>query len=213
MAKKKIEETTEEVVEQEESNDSFKENMTMLESILNDDSNSLGDLGDLEFGDSLQDKQPTPYTTDLLNDFEKLDGTLTPEQFASLVEYVKGGTRPDFMEVILTQTNDKLSEMLKVMVVLELLRLPALYDYLNALHKNMLDPTAIKDMTYAEISAEAVNIQKEIADILNLSLKVTTNLSSVNQIPTKVEKLASALLSVSDATRQRIEEIIARDMK
>lgn len=191
----------------------FVTNMSVLESILNEDSNSLGDLGTIDLSSDLNEKKPTPYTTDLLNEFEKLDGSLTSEQFESLVKYVKGGERPDFMETILTQTNDKLTEMLKVMVVLELLRLPALYDYLNALHKNLLDPKSIETMSYEDISAEAVNIQKEISDILNLSLKVTTTLSSVNQIPTKVEKLASALLSVSEQTRQRIEEIIARDMK
>ena len=172
-------------------------------------------LPDINFGDiNLADiKDPVPYTTELLNSLEKIEGTITPEQFESLVNYVKGSERPEFVEMILTQTNDKLTEMLKVMVVLELLRLPALYDYLNALHKNMLDTSAIKNMTYEDISKEAVNIQKEISEILNLSLKVTTNLSSVNQVPTKVEKLANALMAVSDQTRQRIEEIIASDMK
>lgn len=158
-------------------------------------------------------KEPTPYTTELLDNIQKIDGTLTPEQFESLVNYVKGSERPDFVETILTQTNDKLTEMLKVMVVLELLRLPALYDYLNALHKNMLDTAAIKNMSYEDISKEAVNIQKEISEILNLSIKVVTNVSSMNQVPTKVEKLANALLGVSEQTRQRIEEIIASDMK
>lgn len=153
------------------------------------------------------------YTTELLNSMKELKGTLTSEQFNSLVEYVRGGQRPDFMDVMLTQTNDKLTEMLKVMITLELLRLPALYDYLNSLHSTMLDVNAIKNMTYEDMSKEAANIQKEISEILNLSLKVTTTLSSNNQMPTKVERLANALLAVSDSTRQRIEEIIAMESK
>lgn len=177
-------------------------------------------IADIELPDNIFEsinmdelREPTAYTTELLENIQKIEGTLTPEQFESLVNYVKGSERPEFVETILTQTNDKLTEMLKVMVVLELLRLPALYDYLNALHKNMLDTSAIKNMTYEDISKEAVNIQKEISEILNLSIKVVTNVSSMNQVPTKVEKLANALLGVSEQTRQRIEEIIASDMK
>lgn len=208
------EETTE--PQEKKSPEEIKETIDAMEAIFNEsdtEETALSGLNGLAFDDIDLSKEPTPYTTELLDNIQKIDGTLTPEQFESLVNYVKGSERPDFVETILTQTNDKLTEMLKVMVVLELLRLPALYDYLNALHKNMLDTTAIKNMTYEDISKEAVNIQKEISEILNLSLKVTTNLSSVNQVPTKVEKLANALLGVSDQTRARIEEIIASDMK
>lgn len=176
------------------------------------DLESIVNLGE-DLNDSLSLNENPVYSTDLLNSLKELKGTLTTEQFNSLVDYVQGGVRPDFMDVMLTQTNDKLSEMLKIMVMLELLRLPALYDYLNSLHSTMLDVNAIKDMSYEDMSKEAVNIQKEISEILNLSLKVTNTLSNVNQVPTKVERLANALLAVSDSTRQRIEEIIAMESK
>lgn len=176
------------------------------------DLESIVNLGE-DLNDSLSLNENPVYSTDLLNSLKELKGTLTTEQFNSLVDYVQGGARPDFMDVMLTQTNDKLSEMLKIMVMLELLRLPALYDYLNSLHSTMLDVNAIKDMSYEDMSKEAVNIQKEISEILNLSLKVTNTLSNVNQVPTKVERLANALLAVSDSTRQRIEEIIAMESK
>ena len=178
---------------------------------------TIADLDSLVLEDAVDESvfdKPNPlYTTELLNSMKELKGTLTSEQFNAMVEYVRGGERPDFMDIMLTQSNDKLSELLKVMVMLELLRLPALYDYLNSLHSTMLDVNAIKDMSYEDMSKEATNIQKEIADILSLSMKVTTSLSNSNQIPTKVERLANALLAVSDSTRQRIEEIIAMESK
>jgi len=178
---------------------------------------TIADLDSLVLEDDVDESvfdKPNPlYTTELLNSIKELKGTLTSEQFNAMVEYVRGGERPDFMDIMLTQTNDKLSELLKVMVMLELLRLPTLYDYLNSLHSTMLDVNAIKDMSYEDMSKEATNIQKEIADILSLSMKVTTSLSNSNQIPTKVERLANALLAVSDSTRQRIEEIIAMESK
>lgn len=197
------EEIKEEVVESND-NEKVKATIAELDSIL-----GMEDALDV----SLEEKPNPLYTTELLESIKELKGTLTSDQFNSLVQYVQGGQRPDFMDVMLTQTNDKLSEMLKVMVMLELLRLPALYDYLNSLHSTMLDVSAIKDMSYEDMSKEAANIQKEISEILSLSLKVTSTLSNVNQMPTKVERLANALLAVSDSTRQRIEEIIAMESK
>lgn len=197
------EEIKEEVIESND-NEKVKATIAELDSIL-----GMEDALDV----SLEEKPNPLYTTELLESIKELKGTLTSDQFNSLVQYVQGGQRPDFMDVMLTQTNDKLSEMLKVMVMLELLRLPALYDYLNSLHSTMLDVSAIKDMSYEDMSKEAANIQKEISEILSLSLKVTSTLSNVNQMPTKVERLANALLAVSDSTRQRIEEIIAMESK
>ena len=115
------------------------------------------------------------------------------------------------MDTMLTQTNEKLTESLKLMTILELMRLPALFDYLGALQKNILNPESIASMTYEDISKTSLNVQKEISDILQLGLKVTTQLSATNSVPTKVEKLANALLGVSESTRQRIEEIIAME--
>lgn len=195
--------------------DKVKSDIADMEKIFEDDKAPQNDLSSLAnmplLDDELftNDKQPTPYTTDLINDIQKIEPTLTPEQIKQLIAYVRGSDRPAFMDTMLTQTNDKLIESLKIMSILQLLRLPALYDYLNALQKNMLDAEAIGKMSFDDISKTSVNIQKEIADILSLGLKVASTLPSANTVPTKVEKLANALMGVSDATRQRIEEIIA----
>lgn len=157
------------------------------------------------------DKKPVPYTTELIENIKKLEPTLTTEQLRELIDYVKGSTRPAFMDTMLTQTNDKLIESLKVMTILQLLRLPSLYDYLNSLQTNMLDKDSIAKMSFEDISKTSVNIQKEIADILSLGLKVASSLPNTNTVPTKVEKLANALMGVSESTRQRIEEIIAME--
>lgn len=199
--------------------DEIKEAMNNIDKLFQDDPvekptmSSLADLNILD--DELfneEEKKPTPYTTELIENIQKIEPSLTVEQIDELVKYVKGTTtRPNFMDTMLTQTNDKLTESLKLMVILQLLRLPSLYDYLNALQKNMLDKDSIGKMTFEDISKTSVNIQKEITDILNLGLSVATKLSNTNTVPTKVEKLANALMGVSESTRQRIEEIIAME--
>lgn len=197
----------------------IKSKINSLDEIFNDspdeEKTPIEDLGDLSLlNDDLfsNDKKPVPYTTDLIENIQKLEPTLTIEQIQELVSYIKGSTtRPSFLDTMLTQTNDKLTESLKLMVVLQLLRLPSLYDYLNALQKNMLDKDSIAKMSFEDIAKTSVNIQKEISDILSLGLNVATKLSNINTVPTKVEKLANALMGVSDSTRQRIEEIIAME--
>lgn len=214
----KFEETTEPQVKK--SPEEIKKTINEMEALFQDEpqtkeSNILSDLAglDLTLSDTPNIERKT-YDTELLENITKIAPTLSSEQVQQLVDYVKGTQeRPEFMDIMLTQTNNKLVETLKVMTVLQLLRLPALQDYLNVLQHHILDSKIVENMSYEDMSAEAVNIQKEMSDILSLGLKVCQSTSRENQVPTKVEKLANALMAVSDATRQRIEEIIAQDLK
>lgn len=196
----------------------IKETMNEMEKLFSNEPiqpNLMSDLAglDLSLNPDVQTADIEEYNTELLENIHKLDPTLSSEQVNQLVEYVRGKSeRPDFMDVMLTQTNNKLTETLKIMTVLQLLRLPQLQDYLNVLHQHLLNTDAIKNMSYEDMSAEAVNIQKEMSDILSLGLKVCQSTSRENQVPTKIEKLANALMNVSDSTRERIEEIIAQEL-
>ena len=154
-----------------------------------------------------------PVSTELLDDIKKIAPTLTTEQVQQLIDYIKGGERPDFVDLMLTQTNGKLTELLKVMSILQLIQLPKLFDYQRCLQENLLNPEAVKNMTAEDISAEAVNIQKQINDILVTSLKINTQTSPDNTIPTKVEKIANQLMGCSEATRNRVIEILEADQQ
>ena len=112
----------------------------------------------------------------------------------------------------MTQTNDKLNEVVKLMVILQLLRIPTLVDYQATLRNNLLQPESLAKMTYEEMSKISANIQKEITDTLSFSLRTVQAIQNQNQVPTKIEKLANALMGVSDATRDRIEEILKSEM-
>lgn len=171
---------------------------------------SFSNLSDFDM--TLDSSDVQKYSTELLDGVSRLEPSMTPEQLKSLVDYARGSAdRPDFMDVMLTQTNDKLTEILKIVTMLQLLRLPQLSDYLNALQKTLLDTNAIQNMSYEDMSQTAVNVQKEISEILNLGLKVSTQVSSMNMVPTKVEKMANALMSCSESTRARIEEILSME--
>lgn len=167
------------------------------------------DVFDEFFADNVEEEfEGVPYTTELLENIQKLDPSLTPEQLKEVFEYLKGSGRPEFMDEMMTQTNEKLNETIKLMSILYLYKVPVLLDYQKTLQKNLLDPTKIPNMSYEEISKVSANIQKEISDLLTFALNVSKSLSSINTVPTKVEKLAQSLLYVSDATRERIMEIV-----
>lgn len=167
------------------------------------------DVFDEFFADNVGEEfEGVPYTTELLENIQKLDPSLTPEQLKEVFEYLKGSGRPEFMDEMMTQTNEKLNETIKLMSILYLYKVPVLLDYQKTLQKNLLDPTKIPNMSYEEISKVSANIQKEISDLLTFALNVSKSLSSINTVPTKVEKLAQSLLYVSDATRERIMEIV-----
>lgn len=158
-----------------------------------------------------EEERPKAYTTELLENIEKIEGVLTPQEIEDMQKYVKGDGRPEFMEKMLTQTNEKLTEMIKIMAILYLDKIPTLLDYQRTLQENLIDPSKIPNMSYDDISRVSANIQREISDLLRFSLDVTKSLSNTNAIPTKVEKLANALMNVPESTRQRIEEIIEQE--
>lgn len=158
-----------------------------------------------------EEEKPKAYATELLENIEKIDGVLTSKEIEDMQKYVKGDGRPEFMEKMLTQTNEKLTEMIKIMAILYLDKVPALLDYQKTLQQNLIDPSKIPNMSYDDISRVSANIQREISDLLRFSLDVTKSLSNTNAIPTKVEKLANALMNVPESTRQRIEEIIEQE--
>lgn len=185
----------------------------MLEEFQDEFENSLS-LSDMTLLEGLSESDKVqPVSTELLDDIKRIAPTLTADQVQQLVDYIKGGERPDFVDLMLTQTNGKLNELLKVMSILQLVQLPKLYDYQRALQENLLNPETLKDMTVNELSTEAVNIQKQISDILSTALKINTQTNPDNAIPTKVEKIANQLMGCSEATRNRVIEILEADQQ
>ena len=151
----------------------------------------------------------TQYTTEVLEKKEEIKSTIDIDQYKGLIDYVLGiQQRPDFADTMLTQLPEKYEELVKIVVALNLLQLPKLYDYLRVLQENLLNTDNIKNMTYTDMSTEATNLVKQINETLSMALKTATQLSSENRMPTKVEKLANALMTASESTRKRIEEIL-----
>lgn len=172
------------------------------------DSDNLSDIDWSEFT-GVGNINNLQYTTEVLEKKEEIKSTINVDEYKDLIEYVLGTKqRPGFADTMLTQLPEKYEELVKIVVALNLLQLPKLYDYLHVLQENLLNTDNIKNMTYADMSTEATNLVKQINETLNMSLKVATQLSAENRVPTKVEKLANALMTASESTRNRIEEIL-----
>ena len=161
--------------------------------------------------DESTEKEQKEYTTALLENVQQIEPTLSVEEAKDLVNYLRGSGRPEFMDKMMTQTNEKLVETIKIMAIFYLDRVPVLLDYQRVLQMQLINPENVKTMSYDEISKVSANVQKEINDLLSFALNVAKSLQSTNTTPTKVEKLANALMGVPEATRQRIEEIIRLD--
>ena len=190
---------------QEELNAQLKEALSKTVDRIEDE--GLADLDLSEFTD--MSIGGTQYTTEVLEKREEIKSSIGVEQYKGLIDYVLGlSQRPDFADKMLTQLPSKYEELVKIVVALNLLQLPKLYDYLSVLQQHIIDPETVKNMTYADMSTEATNLVKQINDMLSMSLKVATQLSNENRIPTKVEKIANALMTASESTRNRIEEIL-----
>lgn len=163
-------------------------------------------LDDLFDSNPLEDD--TTYTTELLKNIVELDPSLTADDMKELLKYLKGAGRPKFMDRMMTQTNEKLNETIKLMAITYLSKVPVLLDYQKTVQQKLLDNNAVDDMSLEDLSKVSYNIQREINELLTFALNVSKSLSNVNTVPTKVERLAQSLMYVSEATRDRIEEIV-----
>lgn len=177
-----------------------------LQSILNFD-----DPKDF-FTDDLKIQPTEVKSTEVLNNKEEIESYLSIDEINEMFEYLKGSSRPEFMDKMVTQTGTKLVELIKVMTILYLNRIPLLLEYQKSIQENLLNSESIKNMSFEEMSKVSSNIQKEINDLLSFALNVSTKLGDQNVVPTKVEKIASLLLSVPDSLRNKIEEMIALDL-
>lgn len=214
MDKENIEETVDATNEQiEQSLDSLDKLLNTIQ-LPNDTENKDIKLSDLTVFDDQPEFKPQVFTTDLIEHIQQLEPSLTVEQVKELIDYVKGISkgRPEFLDKMLTQTNDKLVEAVKLMSILQLTTLPKLFDYQKTLMENLTNPEALKGLTYDELARTLASVNKAIGDSLQLGLRVATQMPVTNTTPTKVEKLANALMNVPESTRDRIEEIISSEM-
>lgn len=154
-----------------------------------------------------EDKKGIPYTTELLDD-KTLKPLITVDEAKELIKYLEGSGRPEFMDKMMTGTNEKLIETVKVMTILYLNKIPKLLEYQRSIQENLLTKESISSMNYSELSKTDSYIQKEINDLLSFGLNVAKTLSNVNTMPTKVEKLSNAILNLPESTLKRIEEIV-----
>lgn len=182
------------------------DNTKDLQSILNFD-----DPKDF-FNEELKIQPTEVKSTEVLNNKEEIESYLSIDEINEMFEYLKGSSRPEFMDKMVTQTGTKLVELIKVMTILYLNRIPLLLEYQKSIQENLLNTESIKNMSFEEMSKVSSNIQKEINDLLSFALNVSTKLGDQNVVPTKVEKIASLLLSVPDSLRNKIEEMIALDL-
>lgn len=164
------------------------------------------DLSEFTIGDT---SSITKYTTDIMNKVEEIKGTMSVDELNKLIDYnVNGGERPSFADAILTQSTSKIEETLKISVILQLLRLPELFDRQMTLQKSILSPDILNSLTYADMAEMEKNISKEINDMLETSLKIITQLNKENRVPTSAERLANLIMGLSPAARQRVQEVV-----
>lgn len=169
---------------------------------------SLSDIDLSEFG-AIQDTAVTKYTTELLDNLQKVEGTISSDDLNSLIRYnVRGGERPEFADTVLTQSSYKLEETLKIIAQLQMLIIPELLDRQMTLRKTLLDPETLKKMSYEDMSNLETNIGKEIKDILDMSLKIHTQLNRENHMPTAQEKAMNAFMGLSNSDREKIMALI-----
>ena len=170
---------------------------------------SLSGLDLSEFG-LIQTTPITGYTTELLDELQKINPTITKEEWEQLVNYISGkdgATRPKFMDRIITQNADKQTELLKVVSTWQLLQLPVCFDYIAALNKNLLNPENIKNMTISELADTQDSLTKSIDRVMNTALKIA-QLTAENKMPSQAERITQAILGASENTVKLIQQIL-----
>lgn len=145
----------------------------------------------------------------MLEERENLKVGLTPEDIKSLYEYISGeGEKPIFLDKFTSDSEGRLKDMILVMDLIQLARIPTL----TALQAQLQDRLFSKENLYAmditDLTKATGNLTKEIEAILKASTDAIQTITQFGTLNSEYRKLIDAILLLPEDKLNRIKEIV-----
>lgn len=139
---------------------------------------------------------------------------LTPEDIQALFDYIAGkGEKPLFVDKFMSDTEGRLKEMSSIMTLLQLSRIPVLTALTNQVQERLFDPSNLYDMDSKTLSATMTNLNKDIMNILDVSIKTVQNNSQFGSLNNEYRKLLDSMMMLPADKLDKIRELVMKEDK
>ena len=143
---------------------------------------------------------------------EALKVGITPEDIKQLYEYVSGkGSKPLFIDKFTSDSDGRLKDMIMIMDLVQLARIPMLTALQSQLQERLFTPENLYAMDISDLTKAQGNITKEIQGILKNSTDAIQTITQFGSLNNRYTKLIDSILVLSEEKLKRIEEIVYMD--
>lgn len=145
----------------------------------------------------------------MLEERENLKVGLTPEDIKTLYEYISGeGEKPVFLDKFTSDSEGRLKDMILVMDLIQLARIPTLTALQSQLQNRLFSPENLYAMDITDLTKATGNLTKEIEAILKASTDAIQTITQFGTLNSEYRKLIDAILLLPEDKLNRIKEIV-----
>ncbi len=137
---------------------------------------------------------------------------LKPEDIKQLYSYISGeGEKPLFLDKFATDSEGRLKDMILIMQLIQLARLPMLTALQAQVQERLFAPENLYSMDISDLTKASGNLVKEIETVLKTSTEAIQTITQFGTLNSDYRKLIDAILLLPEDKLNRIKEIVYTD--
>ena len=137
---------------------------------------------------------------------------LTPEDIKNLYSYISGdGEKPLFLDKFASDSEGRLKDMVLIMQLIQLSRLPMLTALQAQIQERLFAPENLYSMDISDLTKASNSVTKEVETILKTSTDAIQMITQFGTLNSEYRKLIDAILLLPEEKLNRIKEIVYTD--
>ena len=172
-------------------------------------SEALGDDSDFN---TIPDSIPEAPLDPMIEERNNLKVGLTPEDIKNLYSYISGdGEKPLFLDKFASDSEGRLKDMVLIMQLIQLSRLPMLTALQAQIQERLFAPENLYSMDISDLTKASNSVTKEVETILKTSTDAIQMITQFGTLNSEYRKLIDAILLLPEEKLNRIKEIVYTD--
>lgn len=134
---------------------------------------------------------------------------LKPEDIKELYGYISGeGEKPLFLDKFASDSEGRLKDMVLIMQLIQLSRLPMLTALQTQIQERLFSPENLYSMDISDLTKASNSVTKEVETILKTSTDAIQIITQFGTLNSEYRKLIDAILLLPEDKLNRIKEIV-----
>lgn len=148
----------------------------------------------------------------IIEERDNLKVGLKPEDIKELYSYISGeGEKPLFLDKFASDSEGRLKDMILIMQLIQLARLPMLTALQAQIQDRLFSPENLYSMDISDLTKASGSVTKEVETILKTSTDAIQTITQFGTLNSEYRKLIDAILLLPEDKLNRIKEIVYTD--